>query len=84
MSLEKKVVLDSLDVTETVHLQIRHATYVEEDGVRISGPSFHRYVLTPGDALDGQPQRVRDVAAAVWTPEVIAAEEAAAAARREG
>jgi len=84
MSLEKKVVLDSLDVTETGHLQIRHATYVEEDGVRISGPSFHRYVLTPGDALDGQPQRVRDVAAAVWTPEVIAAEEAAAAARREG
>ena len=84
MSLEKKVVLDSLDVTATGHLQIRHATYVEEDGVRISGPSFHRYVLTPGDALDGQPQRVRDVAAAVWTPEVIAAEEAAAAARREG
>jgi len=84
MALEKKVVLDSLDVTETGHLQIRHATYVEEDGVRISGPSFHRYVLTPGDALDGQPQRVLDVAAAVWTPEVIAAEEAAAAARREG
>jgi len=84
MSLEKKVILDSLDVTATGHLQIRHATYVEEDGVRISGPSFHRYVLTPGDALDGQPQRVRDVAAAVWTPEVIAAEEAAAAARREG
>ena len=49
MSLEKKVVLDSLDVTATGHLQIRHATYVEEDGVRISGPSFHRYVLTPGD-----------------------------------
>ncbi len=84
MSLEKKVILDSLDVTATGHLQIRHATYVEEDGVRISGPSFHRYVLTPGDALDGQPQRVRDVAAAVWTPEVIADEEAAAAARREG
>jgi len=82
MSLEKEDVLDVIEVTETGHLQVREAAYIKEDGIRVSGPSYHRYVLAPGDDLTGQPQRVLDVAGAVWTPEVIAAEEAAAAERR--
>jgi len=42
------------------------------DDVRSRG-NFHRYVLSPGDDLSGQPDDVAAIADAVWTDEVKAA-----------
>ena len=53
-------------------IQIRTTTVVEEDGVEL-GRSHHRHVVVPGDDVTGEPQEVQDIAAALWTADVIAA-----------
>ena len=53
-------------------IQIRTTTVVEEDGVEL-GRSHHRHVVYPGDDVTGEPQEVQDIAAALWTADVIAA-----------
>lgn len=82
MSLTKTIVVDRIEVLEDGQLQVRTATVVAEDGNELSR-SFHRGVLEPGDDTTGQDQRVIDVAAATWTPQVIADYETAKAARVE-
>jgi len=72
MSLEKIVVIDQIEVLESGHIQIRQATKIMEDGKEIS-KTYHRHVLAPGDSLEGQDEKVRRIAKAVWTPEVIEA-----------
>jgi|TARA_Y100000310_G_scaffold11263_1_gene11855 urease accessory protein UreE len=71
MALTKTVVVDKIEVLEMAQVQVRTATVVAEDGVELSR-SFHRHVLEPGDDLTGQDDRVAAVAAAAWTPDVIA------------
>ncbi|MFH1625603.1 MAG: hypothetical protein ABID54_10700 [Pseudomonadota bacterium] len=70
--LEKLVVIDQIEVTELGHVQVRQATKIIEDGKEIS-KTYHRHVLSPGDSLEGQDEKVQAVANAVWTPEVVAA-----------
>ena len=53
-------------------IQIRTTTVVEEDGVELAR-SHHRHVVRPGDDVTGEAQEVQDIAAALWTDEVIAA-----------
>jgi hypothetical protein len=57
-------------------IQCRKATIVEKDGVEV-GHSYHRHVVTPGDDLTNECEEVKKVAAALWTPAVIAAYEEA-------
>ena len=64
-----------IEVLEHGTLQVRRADIVLKDGVEI-GRQFHRHVLTPGSDLSNEVQRVKDVANATWTPEVVAAYEA--------
>ena len=59
-------------------IQIRTTTVVEEDGVEL-GRSHHRHVVVPGDDVTGEPQEVQDIAAALWTLEVIDAYQASIA-----
>ncbi len=70
--LEKQIGIDQIEVTEFGHIQVRQATKIIEDGVEIS-KSYHRHVLSPGDALEGQDEKVQKIAEVVWTPEVIEA-----------
>jgi len=70
--LEKQVVIDQIEVTESGHVQVRQATKILEDGKEIS-KTYHRHVLSPGDPLEGQDEKVRRIAKAVWTSEVIEA-----------
>lgn len=56
-------------------IQIRTTTVVEEDGVEL-GRKHHRHVVVPGDDVTGEPQEVQDIAAALWTADVIAAYQA--------
>ena len=80
MSLSKTIIVDRIEVLELGQIQIRTATVVAEDGTELSR-SFHRGTLHPGDDTSGQDQRVVDVAAATWTPEVVAAWDAMVAER---
>jgi len=71
MALSKTVLVDKIEVLEMGQVQVRTATIVAEDGVELSR-SFHRHVLEPGDDTTGQADRVAAVAAATWTPAVVA------------
>ena len=56
-------------------IQIRTTTVVEEDGVELAR-NHHRHVVVPGDDVTGEVQEVQDIAAALWTADVISAYQA--------
>tara|TARA_R100001443_G_scaffold100238_1_gene107556 strand:- start:6165 stop:6401 length:237 start_codon:yes stop_codon:yes gene_type:complete len=51
-------------------IQIRTTTVVEEDGVELAR-NHHRHVVVPGQDVGDEVQEVQDIAAALWTTEVI-------------
>ena len=78
MSLSKEVVIDKIEVTENGIIQVRQVTRIMEDGQQLSS-SYHRWSLTPGQDVSDQAANVQSIAAAAWTPTVVAAFEAAMA-----
>ena len=80
MALTEESVVDSINVLPDGQIQVRTATVVKRDSVEISR-TFLRHVVAPGDDLNSQDARVKSVGEAVHTAEVIAAHEAAVAAR---
>ena len=64
-------------------IQIRTTTVVEEDGVELAR-NHHRHVVAPGDDVSGEVQEVQDIAAALWTAEVISAYQASIASSTPG
>jgi hypothetical protein len=56
-------------------IQCRKATIIEKDGVEV-GKTYHRHTAVPGSDVSGECAEMQAVAAALWTPEVIAAYEA--------
>jgi hypothetical protein len=78
MSLTKTTAVDQTTVTENGIVLYREATTIFEDGVEIS-KKYHRSSLTPGQDLTGVPANVAAICNVAWTPEVVAAYEAAQA-----
>lgn len=78
MALTETKVIDKIEVVETGHLQVREATKIERDGVEIA-KTYHRWAFAPGSDVSEMPANVQAIAAAAWTPEVIAAYQAAQA-----
>jgi hypothetical protein len=76
MALEKVISVDLIEVVENGTFQVRTKTAIKEDGVEISS-QFHRHVVAPGDDYSAEDVRVQAICAAVHTPEVIAAYQAA-------
>jgi hypothetical protein len=76
MALTKEQVIDKVEVVENGTLQVREVTRILEDGKQLSS-SYHRWSFAPGSDVSDQPANVQAIAAAAWTPEVIAAYEAA-------
>ena len=76
MSLTKSVVVDQITVTENGVVLFREATRILEDGVEIS-KTYHRSSLMPGQDVSAVPVNVQAICAAAWTPEVVAAFNAA-------
>ena len=77
MALEEITLTDRIEVLQTGTLQIRHRhSIVDADTGVEKAASFHRHVLNPADDVSGECERVKAVAAAVWTPECIAAYQA--------
>jgi hypothetical protein len=74
--LTKTTIVDKIEVLENGCVQVRTATRIMEDGAVLS-QSFHRHVVAPGQDYSGEDERVQAICAAVHTPEVIAAYEAA-------
>ena len=85
MALTKTTVVDQTTVTENGIVLYREATRIMEDGNELS-QTYHRSSLTPAQDLTGVPDNVVAICNAAWTPEVIAAYQAAqeaAAAERQ-
>jgi hypothetical protein len=80
MALTKTTVVDQITVTENGIILYREATRIMEDGVQLS-QTYHRTSLTPAQDLTGVPANVVAICNAAWTAEVIAAYQAAEAAR---
>ena len=59
-------------------IQCRRADIVEKDGVEV-GKTYHRHVRVPGEDVSDDCAELQAVAAALWTPGVIAAYEASKA-----
>jgi len=78
MSLTKTTTVDQITVTENGIVLYREATRIMEDGVQLS-QTYHRSSLTPAQDLTGVPANVVAICNAAWTPEVIAAYQAAQA-----
>jgi hypothetical protein len=74
--LEKVVSVDLIEVVENGSIQVRTKTAIKEDGVEISS-KFHRHVVAPGDDYSAEDAKVQAICAAVHTPDVIAAYQAA-------
>jgi len=79
MSLTKTTVIDQITVTENGIVLYREATRIMEDGDQLS-QTYHRTSLTPAQDLTGHPANVVAICNAAWTPEVVAAYQAAQAA----
>jgi hypothetical protein len=56
-------------------IQCRRADIIEKDGVEV-GKTYHRHCRVPGDDVSDDCEELQAVAAALWTPEVIAAYQA--------
>jgi len=67
--LEKKVVIDSINILEDGQMQIRQATKIMENNVEIS-KTYHRWCKAPDESVDDQIDKVKAIAEAVWTKDV--------------
>jgi hypothetical protein len=79
MAITKQTVVDQITVCENGIVLYREATRIIEDG-KVLTQTYHRSSLTPGQDLTGQPTNVVAICNTAWTPEVIAAYQAAQAA----
>ena len=75
MALTKEQVIDKIEIVENGIIQVRQVTRIMEDGKELSS-SYHRWAFNPGDDISDQPAKVQAIAAAAWTPAVIAAYQA--------
>lgn len=76
MSLTKETTIDQITICENGIVLFREATRILEDGAEIS-KKYHRSSLTPGQDLTGVPENVAAICNVAWTPEVVAAYQAA-------
>ncbi len=76
MSITKTTIVDQITIAEDGAVFYREATRIMEDGNQIS-QTFNRFGLTPAQDLTGIPANVVAICNAAWTPEVIAAYQAA-------
>ena len=80
MAITKEKVVDQITVTENGIILYREATRIMEDGTELT-KTYHRNSLTPAQDLTGVPDKVVAICNTAWTPEVIAAYQAAQAAK---
>jgi hypothetical protein len=72
MAITKEEVISQISVDEHGNIGVRKSTRVIEDGNLLS-EAYHRHVVDIGSDLSDQDPKVQAIAAAVWTPELLAA-----------
>ena len=72
MALEKKEIVDLIEVLENGSVQVRVKTAILEDGVEISS-KFHRHVVAPGQDYSAEDAKVQAICKATHTKDVVAA-----------
>ena len=70
--LTEKSIIDKIEVLEKGHIQVRQANRIMRDE-EVIATNYHRWSFAPGDDISNMPQEVKDIAAVVWTTEVIEA-----------
>jgi hypothetical protein len=83
MALTEVKVIDKIEVVENGTVQVREATRIIKDGEQIA-QTYHRWSFAPGSDVSEMPANVQAIAAAAWTPEVIASYEAQVTQARLG
>jgi hypothetical protein len=83
MALSEVKVIDKIEVVENGTVQVRETTKIMKDGEEIA-KTYHRTSFAPASDVSGQPANVQAICAAAWTPEVVAAYEAAQEANQLG
>ena len=74
MALVEQAVITKIEVvTEYKHIQIQTDNQIIDDstGEIIAKDNFHRRVIHAGDDYSSEPDDVKNIAAAVWTEEII-------------
>jgi hypothetical protein len=74
MSLSKVSIIDKIEVLEDGVIQIRQRDDIQEDNAVISS-GYVRWTLFPGQDIADQDPKVKAVASAVWTSDVVSAYE---------
>jgi len=69
--LTKEVIIGAITILQDRQMQIREDTIVFEDGVEVA-KTYFRYTASPGEDISSRPAFVQELAAFLWTPEVIA------------
>lgn len=82
MSLIKVTKIGQIEITATHHVQVRTDTVIVENGEPQGEPQYHRHIIAPGDDYSAEDPKVQAICAAVHTPDVVAACQAALAAAR--
>lgn len=68
--LTEKTIIDKIEIIDSKHIQVREANIIEKDGAPVA-KTFNRYVLHPGDDVSQEDEKIKGIAALLWTPEVI-------------
>ena len=72
MAIIQRTVIGRIEVLEDGQMQIREERITEDDqtGEEVAGRQNHRKVIDVGDDITNEDERIKAVAAAVWTPAV--------------
>jgi len=65
MALTEITKVDQIEVTENNDIQVRTATIILKDDVEITR-TFHRHVLSQGDDITNEDEKVIAIANAIW------------------
>jgi hypothetical protein len=80
MSITKETAIDQITIQENGTILYREATRIMEDGTELT-KTYHRSSLTPAQDLTGVPEKVVAICNTAWTADVVAAYQAAQAAK---
>lgn len=70
MSYTEQKSIASINVTSVNSIEVLEVTTVFKDGVELTQTN-KRFAFMPGDDISEMDDRVKAIAATVWTPEVI-------------
>ena len=65
MGYKNSIKVDQIEITENNDIQVRTATIILKDDVELTR-TFHRHVLSQGDDITNEDEKVIAIANAIW------------------